>query len=54
MKTATRRRTPASNNRAYADLDDCLRRKLQSPEFRAACETEDKRIELVLQSIKVS
>ena len=53
MKTANRRRTPASNNRAHADLDDCLKRKLQNPEFRAAYHAEDKRIELVLQIIKL-
>jgi ribosome-binding protein aMBF1 (putative translation factor) len=53
MKTANRRRTPASNNRAHADLDDSLNRKLQNPEFRAAYDAEDKRIELVLQIIKL-
>ena len=53
MKTVNHRRTPASNNRAHADLEDCLKRKLQNPEFRAAYEAEDKRIELVLQIIKL-
>jgi ribosome-binding protein aMBF1 (putative translation factor) len=53
MKAANRRRTPASNNRAHGDLDDSLRRKLQNPEFRAAYDAEDKRIELVLQIIKL-
>jgi ribosome-binding protein aMBF1 (putative translation factor) len=53
MKTANRRRMPASNNRAHADLDDSLKRKLQNPEFRAAYDAEDKRIELVLQIIKL-
>jgi ribosome-binding protein aMBF1 (putative translation factor) len=53
MKTANRRRTSESNNRAHADLDDSLRRKLQNPEFRAAYAAEDKRIELVLQIIKL-
>ena len=53
MKTANRRRTSASNNRAHADLDDSLKRKLQNPEFRAAYDAEDKRIELVLQIIKL-
>jgi ribosome-binding protein aMBF1 (putative translation factor) len=53
MKTANRRRTPASNNRAHADLDDSLKRKLQNPEFRAAYDAENKRIELVLQIIKL-
>ena len=53
MKTANRRRTPASNNRAHADLNDSLKRKLQNPEFRAAYDAEDKRIELVLQIIKL-
>jgi ribosome-binding protein aMBF1 (putative translation factor) len=53
MKTANRRRTPASNNRAHADLDDSLKRKLQNPEFRAAYDAEDKRIELVLQIIRL-
>jgi len=53
MKTANRRRAPASNNRAHADLDDSLKRKLQNPEFRAAYDAEDKRIELVLQIIKL-
>jgi ribosome-binding protein aMBF1 (putative translation factor) len=53
MKTANHRRTPASNNRAHAAIDDCLKRKLQNPEFRAAYEAEDARIELVLQIIKL-
>ena len=53
MKTANRRRTPASPNRAHAGLDDSLKRKLQNPDFRAAYEAEDKRIELVLQIIKL-
>jgi ribosome-binding protein aMBF1 (putative translation factor) len=53
MKTANRRRTEASNNRAYAGLEDCLKRKLQNPDFRAAYQAEDKRIELVLQIIKL-
>jgi hypothetical protein len=44
MKTANRRRTPASHNRAHAGLDDSLKRKLQHPDFRAAYETEDQRI----------
>ena len=53
MKTANRRRTSASNNQAHADIEDCLKRKLQNPEFRAAYDAEDKRIELVLQIIKL-
>jgi hypothetical protein len=53
MKTANHRRTPASNNRAHADLAACLKRKLQNPDFRAAYDAEDKRIELVLQIIKL-
>ena len=53
MKTANRRRTPTSNNRAHVGLDASLKRKLQDPEFRAAYDTEDKRIELVLQIIKL-
>jgi ribosome-binding protein aMBF1 (putative translation factor) len=53
MKTVNRRRTPALNNRAHADLDECLKRKLQSPEFRAAYDAEDTRIALVLQIIKL-
>jgi ribosome-binding protein aMBF1 (putative translation factor) len=53
MKSANTRRTPASNNRAHADIDDCLKRKLQNPEFRAAYDAENKRIELVLQFIKL-
>lgn len=53
MKTANHRRTPASNNRAHADIDAHLKRKLQNPEFRAAYDAEDKRIELVLQIIKL-
>jgi ribosome-binding protein aMBF1 (putative translation factor) len=53
MKTANRRRKPASHNRAHAGLDDSLKRKLQNPDFRAAYEAEDKRIELVLQIIKL-
>ena len=53
MKTVNRRRTSASNSRAHADLDESLKRKLQNPEFRAAYDAEDKRIELVLQIIKL-
>ncbi len=53
MRTPNRRRTPASNNRAHAGLDDFLKRKLQNPDFRAAYDAEDKRIELVLQIIKL-
>jgi ribosome-binding protein aMBF1 (putative translation factor) len=53
MKTANRRRTPGLNNRAHADIDACLKRKLQNPDFRAAYDAEDKRIELVLQIIKL-
>jgi ribosome-binding protein aMBF1 (putative translation factor) len=53
MKTANHRRTPASHNRAHAGLEDSLKRKLQNPDFRAAYEAEDKRIELVLQIIKL-
>src|ERR1017187_1608949 len=53
MKTVNRRRTPASNNRAHADVDHCLKRKLQNPQFRAAYNAEDTRIELVLQIIKL-
>jgi len=37
----------------HASLDDSLKRKLQNPDFRAAYEAEDKRIELVLQIIKL-
>jgi hypothetical protein len=47
MKTANRRRTPALNNRAHAEIDDYLKRKLQDPEFRAVYEAEDSRIELM-------
>ncbi len=53
MKTVNSRRTSALNNRAHAGLDDSLKRKLQNPDFRAAYEAEDKRIELVLQIIKL-
>src|ERR1035438_7783413 len=53
MKTANRRRTLASNNRAHAGIDDYLTRKLQDQGFRAAYDAEDKRIELVLQIIKL-
>ena len=37
----------------HAGLEDSLKRKLQNPGFRAAYEAEDKRIELVLQIIKL-
>ena len=53
MKTANRRRTPGSNNRAHVGMDVFLKRKLQDPEFRAAYAAEDQRIELVLQIIKL-
>jgi ribosome-binding protein aMBF1 (putative translation factor) len=53
MKTANHRRTSASSNRAHADVDIRLKRKLQDPAFRAAYEAEDKRIELVLQIIRL-
>jgi ribosome-binding protein aMBF1 (putative translation factor) len=53
MKTANRRRTQASSSPAHTDLDEHLQRKLQNPEFKAAYEAEDRRIELVLQIIKL-
>src|ERR1039458_3107138 len=53
MKTANRRHTAASNNPAHLDIDDFVKRKLQNPEFRAAYDAEDLRIELVLQIIKL-
>jgi ribosome-binding protein aMBF1 (putative translation factor) len=53
MKTANLRLTPVSNNQAHAEIDACLKRKLQDPEFRAAYEAEDTRIDLVLQIIKL-
>ncbi len=53
MKTANRRRTPGSHNRAHADIDPVLKRKLQNREFRAACQAEVKRIQLALQIIKL-
>ena len=53
MKTVNRRRTSASNNQAHADIEDCLKRKLQNSDFRAAYDAEDKRVELVLQIIKL-
>ena len=53
IKTASRRRTPASKNRAHAELDSVLKRKLQHPEFRAAYDAENKRIALALQIIKL-
>jgi ribosome-binding protein aMBF1 (putative translation factor) len=53
MKTVNRRRMRPSNNRAHAEFDVLLKRKLQNPEFRAAYEAEDKRIELALQIIKL-
>jgi len=55
---ATRASRPRSvtGRRSYsrAGLDDSLKRKLQNPDFRAAYEAEDKRIELVLQIIKLA
>jgi len=53
MKTTNRRPTLASDNPAHAGMDACLKRKLQDPEFRAAYDAEDTRIELVLQIIKL-
>jgi ribosome-binding protein aMBF1 (putative translation factor) len=53
MKTPNRRRTLASNNRAHAEIDGYLKRKLQDQVFRVAYDAEDKRIELVLQIIKL-
>ena len=53
MKTPNRRHPLASSNPAHADLGDSLKRKLQNPEFHAAYAAEDKRIELVLQIIKL-
>jgi hypothetical protein len=52
MKTANRRRTSALNNRAHADLYECLKRKLKNPEFRVACDAEHKHIELELKAGK--
>ena len=34
-------------------MEGCLKRKLNNPEFRAAYDAEDRRIELVLQIIKL-
>jgi DNA-binding XRE family transcriptional regulator len=53
MKAVNRRRTPASHNKGHADIDDWLQHKLQNPAFRAAYEAEDKRIDLVLQIIRL-
>ena len=53
MKTVNRRRTSALNNRAHAEIDPVLKRKLQNPDFRAAYQAEDKRIELALQIIRL-
>jgi ribosome-binding protein aMBF1 (putative translation factor) len=53
MKTANHRRTSASNNPAHAGLDGSLKHKLQKPDFRAAYDAEDQRIELVLQIVKL-
>jgi ribosome-binding protein aMBF1 (putative translation factor) len=43
----------ASNNRAHTEIDDYLKRKLQDQIFRVAYDAEDKRIDLVLQIIKL-
>jgi ribosome-binding protein aMBF1 (putative translation factor) len=53
MKTASRRLISASNSRGHLEIDDCLKRKLQDPDFRTAYDAEDKRIELVLQIIRL-
>jgi ribosome-binding protein aMBF1 (putative translation factor) len=53
MKTVNRRRTSASSNRAHEAVDACIKRKLQNPEFRAAYEAEDQRIDLVLRIIQL-
>jgi DNA-binding XRE family transcriptional regulator len=53
MKTTNRHRALESNNRAHVDWDICLKRKLQNPDFRAAFAAKDKRIELVLQIIRL-
>ena len=50
MKIPNRRRTLASNNRAHAEIDGYLKRKLQDQVFRAAYDAEDKHIDLVLRS----
>lgn len=52
MKTANRRRSRALKNRAQVNLDECLQRSLQNPDFRAAYDAEDKRIELELKAVK--
>lgn len=48
-----RRRTLTLSNRAHADLDDYLKRKLQNPEFRAAYDAEDKRIRLIIETFSL-
>jgi hypothetical protein len=47
------RRSLASNNPAHAGLGDCLKRKLQDRDFRAAYNAEDKRIRLVIETFRL-
>ncbi|HUJ82996.1 MAG TPA: helix-turn-helix transcriptional regulator [Candidatus Acidoferrales bacterium] len=53
MRTTNRRRNGASRNKAHVDLDAYVEKKMQDPEFRAAYEAEDKRIDLILQIIRL-
>ena len=48
MRAQTRRQKKSSTNNAHVDLDVHIERKLRDPEFRAAYEAEDKRIDLIL------
>lgn len=47
------RRSLTSNNRAHADLGDCLKRKLQNRDFHATYNAEDKRIRLVIGTFRL-
>jgi hypothetical protein len=48
-----RRRMSALHNRAHGDLHDFFKCKLQNPNFRAAYDTEDKRIKRLLQTFSL-
>lgn len=53
MRVTSRPQRKASPNEAHVDLDAHIVRKLRDPEFRAAYEAEDKRIDLILQIIRL-
>ena len=53
MKSTNRAPKSDLRNKAHTDLDAHLERKLHDPEFRAAYTAENKRIDLILQIVRL-